>query len=154
MVTSWGRSGPALRVWKERQPGPQGKQGWSGRPLCPALPVPPGGLAGAAQCRAVAQPCPALCDPMDGSTPGFPVLHYAWSLLKFMSIVPAMTFNHLILCRPLLLLPSLFPSIGVFSNESALHIRWPKDWSCSISPSNEYSGLISIRIDWFDLPAA
>ena len=91
---------------------------------------------------------------MDCSTPGFPVLHYAWSLLKFMSIVPAMTFNHLILCRPLLLLPSLFPSIGVFSNESALHIRWPKDWSCSISPSNEYSGLISIRIDWFDLPAA
>ena len=66
-----------------------------------------------------------------------------------------MPSNHLILCRPLLLLPSIFPSIRVFSNESALHIRWPKYWSFSfnISPSNEYSGLISFRIDWFELPA-
>ena len=64
-----------------------------------------------------------------------------------------MPSNHLILCRPLLLLPSIFPSIRVFSNESALHIRWPKYWSFSfnISPSNEYSGFISFRIDWFDL---
>ena len=64
-----------------------------------------------------------------------------------------MPSNHLILCRPLLLLPSIFPSIRVFSNESALHIRWPKYWRFTISPSNEYSGLISFRIDWFDLLA-
>ena len=72
------------------------------------------------------------------------------SLLKLMSIKSVVSSNLLILCRPLLLL-SVFPSIRVFSNESALHIRWPKDWSFSISPSNEYSGLISFRIDWFDL---
>ena len=73
------------------------------------------------------------------------------SLLKLMSIEWVMPSNHLILCRPLLLLPSIFPSIRVFSNESVLCIRWPKDWSFSISPSNEYSGSISFRIDWFDL---
>ena len=75
------------------------------------------------------------------------------SLLKPMSIESVMPSNHLILCHPLLLLPSVFPSIKVFSNELALHIRWPKYWSFSfsISPSNEYSGLISFRIDWFDL---
>ena len=80
---------------------------------------------------------------------------YAWSLLKLMSIESVMPFNHLILCLPLPLLPSIFPSIRVFSNESALRIRWPKEWSFSfsISPSNEYSGLISFRIDWFDLLA-
>ena len=77
------------------------------------------------------------------------------SLLKFMSMEFVMPSNHLILCRPLLLLPSIFPSIRVFSNESALHMRWPKDWSFSfsISPSNEYSGLISFRTDWLDLLA-
>ena len=77
----------------------------------------------------------------------------SWSLLKFTSIELVMPSNHLILCCPLLLLPSIFPSIRVFSNESALHIRWPKYWSFSfsISPSNEYSGLISFRIYWFDL---
>ena len=73
----------------------------------------------------------------------------SWSLLKLMSIESVMLPNHLILCRPLLLLPSIFPSIRVFPNESALHIRWPKDWSSS--PSNEYSGLIPFRIDWLDL---
>ena len=67
------------------------------------------------------------------------------------SVMPA---NHLILCRPLLLLPSIFPSVRVFSNESVLSLRWPEYWSFSISPSNEYSGLISFRIDWFDLLAA
>ena len=79
----------------------------------------------------------------------------SWSLLKLMSIEFMMPFNHLILCRPLLLLPSIFPSIRVFFNESALHIRWPKYWSFSfsISPSNEYSALISFRTDWFDLLA-
>ena len=77
------------------------------------------------------------------------------SLLEFMSIALVMPFNHLILCRPLLLLPSIFPSIRVFSSESDLHIRWPKFWSFSfnISPSNEYSGLISFRMDWLDLLA-
>ena len=77
----------------------------------------------------------------------------SWSLLKLMSIKSVMSSNHLILCLPLLILPSIFPSIGVFSNESVLHIRWPKYWSFSfnISPSNEYSGLISFRIDWFNL---
>ena len=74
-----------------------------------------------------------------------------WSLLKLMSIKSVMPSNHLILYRPLLLLPSIFPSIRVFSNESALCIRWPKYWSFSISPSNEYSGLISLKIDWLDL---
>ena len=76
----------------------------------------------------------------------------SWSLLKLMSIKSVMPSNHLILCRPLLLLPSIFPSIRVFSNDSALHIRWPKYWSFSfsISPSNEYSGLISFRMDWSD----
>ena len=72
------------------------------------------------------------------------------SLLKLMSIWSVLPSNHLILCHPLLL-PSIFPSIRVFSKELALHIRWPKYWSFSISPSNEYSGLISFRIDWFDL---
>ena len=78
-----------------------------------------------------------------------------WSLLKLMSIESVMPSNHLIFCRPLLLLPSIFPTIRVFSSESALCIRWPKYWSSSfsISPSNEYSGLISFRIDWFDLLA-
>ena len=79
----------------------------------------------------------------------------SWSLLKLMSIESVMPSNHLILRHPLLLLPSVFPSIRVFSNESVLCIKWPKDWSFrfSISPSNEYSGLISFRIEWFDLLA-
>ena len=79
----------------------------------------------------------------------------SWSLLKLMSIESVMQSNHLILCRPLLLPPSIFPSIRVFSSESVLHIRWPKYWSLSfsISPSNEYSGPVSFRMDWFDLLA-
>ena len=74
-------------------------------------------------------------------------------LLKLMSIESVMPSNHLILCHPLLLLPSIVPSIRVFSNESVLCIMWPKYWSFSVSPSIEYSGTISLRIDWFDLPA-
>ena len=88
--------------------------------------------------------------------PGFPVsVTNSQSLLKHMSIESRMPSSHLILCHPLLLLPSIFSSIRVFSNESVLHIRWPKYWgfSFSISPSNEYSGLISIRIYWLDLLA-
>ena len=99
----------------------------------------------------VTQSCPTLCDPMDCSTPGFPITK-SQSLLKLMSIKSMVPSNHLILCCPLLLLPSIFPNIRVFSNESVLHIMWPKYWSFSfsISPSNEYLGLISFRIDWFD----
>ena len=77
----------------------------------------------------------------------------SWSLLKFKSIESVKLYNHLILCHSLLLLPSIFPSIKVFSSESVLHIRWPKHCSFSFSPSNEYSGLISLRIGWFDLLA-
>ena len=79
----------------------------------------------------------------------------SWSLLKLVSIESVMPFHHLILCHPLLLLPSIFPSIRVFSSESVLDIKWPRyrSFSFSISPSNEYSGLISFRMDWFDLLA-
>ena len=103
--------------------------------------------------------CVWLCSPMDCSTPSFPV-HQAppelaqESIKSIMSIKSVMPSNHLILCR-LLLLPSIFPSIRVFSNESGLHTRWPKyqSSSYSVSPSNEYSGLISFRMDWVDLLA-
>ena len=103
----------------------------------------------------VTQSCPTLCNPMDCSTPGFPVHHQSWSLLKLMSIESMMSSSHLILCRPLLLLPSNFLSVRVFSSESVLHITWPKgcSFSFSISPSNEFSGLISFRMDWLDLLA-
>ena len=77
----------------------------------------------------------------------------SWRLLKLMSIESVMPSNHLILCLPLLLLPSVFHSIRIFSSESVLHIRWPKYWSFSISLSNEYSGLIFFRMDWLDLLA-
>ena len=92
---------------------------------------------------------------MDCSTPGFPVLHHLPKLLTLILTESVMPSNHLILCHPLLLPPSVFPSFRIFSSESALHITWPKYWSFSfsISPSNEYSGLISFRIDWFDLLA-
>ena len=102
------------------------------------------------QFSSVAQSRPTLCDPMDCSTASL-CFTISWSL-SIGSVIPS---NHLILCRSLLLLPSIFPSIRVFSSESALHIRWPKYWSFSfsISPSNQYSGLISFRMDWFDLLA-
>ena len=87
--------------------------------------------------------------------PGFPSSTSSWSLLKLMSVELVIPSNHLILCHPFLLLRSIFPIIRVFSKESALPIRWPKYWSfsSSISSSNEYSGLISFRMDWFDLLA-
>ena len=105
------------------------------------------------QFSSVSQSCPTLCDPMNCSLPGLPVHHHLPESPRPMSIESVMPSNHLILCRPLLLLPSIFPSIRIFSNESALHIRWPKYWSFSfsISPSNEYSGLISFTMDWLDL---
>ena len=92
---------------------------------------------------------------MDCSTPGLPAHHQLRSLIKLMSTESVMPSNHLILCHPVLLPPSIFPSIRVFSNESVLCIRWPKYWSFSfsISPSNEYSGLISFRVNWFNLLA-
>ena len=111
-------------------------------------------LQNLSQFSSVAQLCLTLCDSMDCSTPGLPVHHQSWSLLKLMFINSVIPSNHLILCRPLLL-PSIFPSIRVFSNESALRIRWPKYWRFHfrIRPSNEYSGLISFRMDWLDLLA-
>ena len=107
------------------------------------------------QFSSVAQSCLNLCDPMNRSTPGLPSITNSRSSLRLTSIESVMPSSHLILCRPLLLLPPVPPSIRVFSNESTLHIRWPKYWSFSfsISASNEYSGLISLRIDWFDLLA-
>ena len=134
------------------------------------------------QFSSVAQSCPTLCDPMDHSTPGLPVhhqlpeptqTHVNWvgdviqpshsllspvhhqllELLKLMSIESVKPTNHLMLCCPLLLLPSIFPRIRVFSNESVLCIRWPKYWSFSfnISPSDEHAGLVSFRMVWLDL---
>ena len=101
----------------------------------------------------VAQSCPTLCDPMDCSTPGLPVHHQIPEFTKLTSTESVMPSNHLILCRPLLL-PSIFPSVRVFSNESALPIRWSKYWSFSfnISPSNEHPGVISFRMTgWISL---
>ena len=106
------------------------------------------------QFSSIAQSCLPLCDPMDRSTPLFPVLHQFPALAQTHVHWIVMPPNHLILCCPLLLL-SVFPSIRVFSNESVFHIRWPKYWSFSfsISPSNECSGLIFFRMDWLDLLA-
>ena len=103
----------------------------------------------------VIQLCPGFCDPMDPTHQASLSITNSQSLLKLMSIESVMPSNHLILCRPLLLPPSIFPSIRVFSNQSVLHIRWPKygSFSFSISPSNEYLGLISFRMDWLDLLA-
>ena len=115
-----------------------------------------------AQFSSVAQLCLILCDPMDCSTPGF-LIHHQLPELAQTNVGDAIhhpptnrvgdAIHHLILCHPLLLLHSIFPSIRVFSHESALRIRWPKYWSFSfsISPSNEYSGLISFMMDWLDL---
>ena len=107
------------------------------------------------QVRSVTQSCLTLCDPMDCGTPGPLSITNSRSLLKLVSIESVMPSNHLILCCSLLLLPSVFPSIRVFSSESVLCIKWPKDWSFSfsISPTNDYSGLISFRMDWLDLLA-
>ena len=87
-------------------------------------------------CCSVAKLCPTLCNPVDCSTPGFPFLHVSRNLVKLISIESMIPSTHLILCHPLLLLPSIFPSITVFSNESALHIRWPKYWSLCIVEKN------------------
>ena len=106
-------------------------------------------------CCSVTQLCPTLCNPMDCSTQVSLSFTISQSLLKLISIELMMPSNHLNLCQPLFFLPSIFPSIRVFSNELALHNRWSKYWnfSFSLSPSNEYSGLVSFKIDWFDLLA-
>ena len=106
-------------------------------------------------CCSVAESCLTLCYPMKSSTPGHPVHQQLPEFTQLMFIESVMPSNHLLLCHPLLLLPSIFPSIRVFSNESALRIRWPKYWSFSFSiiPSHEYSGLIFFKMDWLDLLA-
>ena len=105
--------------------------------------------------RSVAQSCPTLCDPMNHSTPVLLVHHQLPESTQTHVHWVSDAIQHLILCRPLLLLPSIFPSIRVFSNESALQIMWPKYWSfsLSISPSNEHPGLVSFRMDWLALLA-
>ena len=118
---------------------------WSGVPL----PSPQSRLH---QFNSVAQSFPTLCDPWTAAHQASLSITNSWSLLKLVSIELVMPSSHLILSRPLLLLPSVLPSIRIFSNESVLHIRWPKYWSFSfnISPSNEYSGLTSFRMYWLD----
>ena len=121
---------------------------WStGLPVMPAI--------SSSQFSSDAQSCLTLCNPWTAACQASLSITNSWSLLKLMSIESVMPSNHLILCCPLLLLPSIFPSIRVFPNESALRIRWPKSWSFSfsISPSNEHSELISFRMGWSDLLA-
>ena len=105
------------------------------------------------QFSSVTQSCPTLCNPMNRSTPGLPVHHQLSEFTQTHVHRSVMPCSHLILCHPLLLLPPILPSIRVFSNESALCMRWPKYWSFSfnISPSNEHPGLISFRMDWLHL---
>ena len=107
------------------------------------------------QFSSVAQSCLTLCNPMNHNTPGLLSITNSRSSLKLMCIESVMPSSHLILCHPLLLLPSIHPSIRVFSNESTLRMSWPKYWSfsLSISPSNEHPGLISFKMDWLDLLA-
>ena len=104
-------------------------------------------------CCLVTQSCLSLCNPMDCSIQAYLSITNSCSLLKLISIESVMPSNHLILCHPLPILSSIVPSIRIFSNESVLPIRWPKYWSFSFSHSNEFSGLISFRIDWIDLLA-
>ena len=121
---------------------------WSGLPFpSPGLPY--------LRFSSVAQSRPTLCDPMNRSTPASLSITNYRSLPKLTSIESVMPSSHLILCRPLFLLPPIPPSIRVFSSESTLHMRWPKYWSFnfSISPSNEHAGLVSFRMDWLDLLA-
>ena len=107
------------------------------------------------QFSSVTQSCTTLCDPMNRSTPGLLSITISRSIFRLVSIESVMPSSHLILCRPLLLLPLIPPSIKVFSNESTIHMRWPKYWSFSFSiiPSKEIPGLISFRMDWLDFLA-
>ena len=137
-------SGQAGRALGKRKEG----KGQSGREDCLRAQQ-----ASGSSCCSAAQSCPTVQDPMDAACQASLSITNSRSLLKLMSIESVMPSNHLILCHPLLLRPSIFPSIRVFSNELALHIRWPKYWSFSISPSNEDSVLISFRMDWLDFLA-
>ena len=112
-------------------------------------------LVQSVQFSSVARSCPTLCDLMNRSTPGLPVHHQLPEFTQLMCIKSVMLSSHLILCRPLLLLPPIPPNIRVFSNESPLRMRWPKYWSFSFSiiPSKEIPGLTSFRMDWLDLLA-
>src|SRR5574337_308164 len=112
-------------------------------------------LTASDQIKSVTQSCPTLCDPMNRSMPGLPVHHQLPEFTQTQSIESVMPSSHLILGRPLLLLPPIPPSIRVFSSESTLRMRWPKYWSFSFSiiPSKEMPGLISFRMDWLDLLA-
>ena len=114
---------------------------------------PESSLSSSVQFNSVAQSCPILWDPWTAARQASQSTIISWSLLKLTSIESVIISNHLILCHPLLRLPSIFPSSRVFSSESVLCIRWPKYWSFnfSLSPFDEYSGLFSFRIDWFDL---
>ena len=103
------------------------------------------------QFSSVTQSCLTLWTPLTAAHQAPLSITNSWSLLKLTSVTLVMPSNHLILCHPLLLPPSIFPSVRIFSSESVLSIRWPKYWSFSISPSNEYSGLISFRTDWLNL---
>ena len=126
-------------------------------PLCAFLPTALSvAIWSSIQFSSVAQSCPTLCDPMNHSKPGLLSITISRSSLRLTSIESVMPSSHLILCHPRLLLPPIPPTIRVFSNESTLHMRWPKYWSfsCSIIPSKEIPGLISFRMDWLDLPAA
>ena len=125
------------------------------RGRCLPLRFPRGVQISSVQFSSVTQSCLTLCDPMNCSTPGLPVHHQLRSPPKLMSIESVMPSSYLILCCPLLLLPPIPPSIGVFSNESTLHMRWPKYWSFSysISPTNEHPGLTSFRMEWSALLA-
>ena len=107
------------------------------------------------QFSSVTQSCPTVCNPITVARHDFQSITNSWSIFKLMAIKLVTPSNHLILCQPLLLQPSIFPSIRVFPSESVLQIKWPKYWSFSftISPSNDYSGLISFRMDWLDLLA-
>ena len=167
----WSWSSDTLATWIEelthwkrpwcwerlRAGGEGGNRGWDGQIASPTqwtwVWANSAAAAAAAAAAKLLQSCPTLCNPMNCRTAGLPVITNCQSLPKLMSIESVMPSHHLLLCRPLLLLPSVLPGIGVFSNESILCIRWPKYWSFSFSISlfNEYSGLISFRIDWFDL---
>ena len=113
------------------------------------------GITWSVQFSSDAQSFPTLCNPMDCRMPELPVHHQLPEFTQIIAIELVMPSNHLIFCHPLLLLPSIFPSLRVFSKQSVLHIRWPKYWSFSfsISPFNEYSGLIFFRMDWLELLA-
>jgi len=134
---------------------PMNIQGWFPLGLTGLISSQSKGLSRGFSVSSVTQSCQMFCDTMDCSMPGLHVHTNSRSLLKLMSIKSVMPSNHFNLCRPLLHLPSIFPSITVFSNESILSIRWPKYWSFSfsISPFNEYSGLIPFRMDWLNLLA-